>query len=872
MKTLVAREQKRKKWGLLPVVTILFACFASLVINWSVVLEMNKRIEAKVTEESYRDLQQMSALFADQISNSMNSVDATLRMSSHLLSEGDNHLTTLIQKKVISLEPLVLLTYVDHNGRVIETNLGPGEAGLDLSDRESVRAHLDNNLDGLFIGKPLMGRISQSWVFHLSRKVSNPDGSLRGVLIASVNPYYFACFWDDLLKGDQATSLDASVSLYGFDGVIRTGSRHLERYLANLSPQKAVLAAANTGLSARFKLESSTGLRDSHFTKMMDKPLIAVASYSSEGIAAKVAQQQEEPIIIGALISAIILATGTILLVALKTARMNEKRASAAEVRLASALDVIKDSFAIYDSEGRLTAHNKAFSASFNRSGGAQDLTAINTYLQNNRGSSHSSIIEGLKQRAIADGRMVAPERQNEINVGDGRWLRVESTATPIGETVVYGSDISESRRREAALLQRTRQVEAQAQKLKELAEIAERAAKVKSSFLAAMSHEIRTPLNAINGFAQVLGKTDMSEEPRHISKLINQSCRHLLEIVDDILDFTRLDADRVTLHPSRIDLRRLMNELIETTTILTKDKPVEAGFYMGPEAPTHIHADMRRLKQVLLNLLSNSSKFTHAGEICLIAFMVGDRIRFEVSDTGEGISPAVGETIFDPFEQGAFATRLRSSGTGLGLAISRRLVTLMGGSLGYTSKLGEGTTFHVEIPYVASVSAEPDTPSVPDIQAPLAPLRILIAEDAPSSRMLLRLLLTRQGHEVLDVDNGKKALDALLAADYDLAILDVQMPVMGGMEAAELLRACPGSVADLPMIALTAQVLDEEVERVKASGFNMVLGKPFMEEDLEAAIRSVLRRKPGRSQPSVAVAAGLHSTAAPELVHEKDA
>jgi hypothetical protein len=243
MKTLVAREQKRKRWGLLPVVTILLACIASLVINWSVILEMNNRIEAKVTEESYRDLQQMSALFADQISNSLNSVDATLRMSSHLLSEGDNHLTTLIQKKVISLEPLVLLTYVDHNGRVIETNLGPGEAGLDLSDRESVRAHLDNNLDGLFIGKPLMGRISQSWVFHLSRKVSNPDGSLRGVLIASVNPYYFACFWDELLKGDHMAALDPTVSLYGLDGVIRTGSRHLESYLTNLKPQTWLLTA-----------------------------------------------------------------------------------------------------------------------------------------------------------------------------------------------------------------------------------------------------------------------------------------------------------------------------------------------------------------------------------------------------------------------------------------------------------------------------------------------------------------------------------------------------------------------------------------------------------------------------------------------------
>lgn len=843
--------------GRLPFYTIIFSCITSLMVTWSVVLEMNARTDLDVRETAYRELQQTSVLFADQISNSINSIDATLRMGSHLLSSGDNHLDTLIEKKVISLEPLVMLTYVGLDGQVIETNEGVDPERTDLSHLEEVRAHLDNNLDGLYIGRPVLGHAKRSWVFQMSRRVSDSNGSLRGVLIAAINPYYFAYFWDELLKGDRIASLDPAVSLFGFDGVIRTGSHHLEQYLTSLYPQQAIMSATNIGLSGRFRYQSASGLRDSHFTKTMDKPLIAVASYSAMAIEAKIKQRQREFYLTGGMISFIILVTSSILLLAMNTSRLNEERASAAELRLASALDVIKDSFAIYDADGRLSTFNRAFSTSFNQHGDASNLQAINAYLREINDITEEpdggSTLSTRKQRLVGDTHMHAPQRHNEFNVGDGRWFRLESSRTPIGETVVYGADISESRRREAALLQHSRQIEAQAQKMKELAEVAERAAKVKSSFLAAMSHELRTPLNAINGFAQVLGKTARQDEQKHISALINQSCRHLLDIVDDILDFTRLEADRVTLHPSRIAISKLFEELIETASILTKDKPVTTAVVLDPDTPTHIVADLRRLKQVLLNLVSNASKFTQSGEIKLIATAKGSMMRFEVSDTGEGIPASVGASIFEPFEQGSSSGRLRTSGTGLGLAISRRLVNLMGGSIGYESRLGEGTTFHVEIPLVSEKPAQDETPAAIGVAAPLPPLRILIAEDAPSSRLLLRMMLSRQGHKVDDFENGQTALDALMRNEYDLAILDVQMPVMDGLEAAESLRASRHPAADLPLIALTAQVLDDEVERIRATGFDLVLGKPFMEEDLEAGIRKVLKAQPQVVSPPTA-------------------
>ena len=874
MKSMISPRRKQRDPGRLPLITIIIACFASLLVTWAVVFEMNARTGAEVREGAYRELQQTSALFADQISNSINSIDATLRMGGYLMSDGARHLDTLIKKKVISLEPLVSLTFVGLDGRVVETHEGPDDSRTDMSGLEEVRVHLDDNFDGLYIGQPRQSQ-DQTWIFNLSRKVSGPDGSLRGVLLASMNPYYFACFWDELLKGDHISALEPAVSLFGFDGVIRTGSHHLDQYLTSLHPQQAIMDATNAGLSGRFLHRGAAGMRDSHFTKTMDKPLIAVASYSNSAINGRIERQQREIYMIGALISSIIMATSSILLFAMNTSRINEKRASAAEVRLASALDVIKDGFAIYDSEGRLAAFNRAFSSSFNQRGDASNLKSISSYLRNGAHAQEEPGGGGVNRvrtrRPVSENHMHAPQGQNEINVGDGRWFRVESSQTPIGETVVYGADISESRKREAALLIHTRQIEAQAQKLKDLAELADRAAKVKSSFLAAMSHELRTPLNAINGFAQVLGKSALGDEQKHIATLINQSCRHLLDIVDDILDFTRLEADRVTLHPSRIALRKLFEELIETASILTKDKPVKARFDIDLDTPHHIVADLRRLKQVLLNLVSNAAKFTQSGEIRLTAERKGDILRFEVSDSGEGIAPSIGDSIFEPFEQGSSSSKLRTSGTGLGLAITRRLVHLMGGQIGYESRLGEGTTFHVEIPLVVGKPVDETVPTL-GADAPLPPLRILIAEDAPSSRLLLRMVLAKQGHKIDDFENGKEALDALLKNEYDLAILDVQMPVMDGTEAAESLRASRHPSADLPLIALTAQVLDDEVERIRATGFDLVLGKPFMEEDLKAGIRKVLKLNAKIPSAPRRPAVNLHNARAPELVHNKDA
>jgi len=819
------QRKQRRADGRVPFYTIIISCIASLMINWAGVWEATQRVEYTITQDSFRELQQTATLFADQVGNAINSVDVTLRFTAHHLASHDESIKTLVDKGAISLEHLVLLTFVDKDGNTVESNLGPDPNRTALADREHIRVHLEGSVDGLFIGKPVVGRVSKLWSIQLTRKVVNTDGSLRGVLVASLDPFYFSRFWEGVLKNDDERILQPSVTLYGLDGIVRTGSRNLEAALTNQTPQDQLRSLALRMQSGRINDMSNDNAQASHFIRMPNLPLIAVASYLRSGIETKAREQEMELYILGFVISAIIVVTGAILLWSINVSRRNELRAVSAETRLASALDAMKDSFAIYDEDGRLAAFNKSFASWFSKGGAMQDLERMESFLA----------YRAVPQSSNDD------TRDNEIQLDDKSWLRVESSQTPVGETVLYGTDITQSRLREEALVERTRQVEAQAQRMEELAAIAERAAKVKSSFLAAMSHEIRTPLNAINGFTQLLRKNHVDDESNRITALIADSCRHLLDIVDDILDFTRLEADKVTLHLTPITIRNLVSELMQTAQVLTKDKPIAIVHDVAADVPQRINADQRRLKQILLNLISNAAKFTHSGSIELHVQLKGGRILFEVRDTGDGIPHAVGARIFEPFEQASSEGQLRAAGTGLGLAITRRLVTLMGGHISFRDRDGGGTVFCVDLPFSTAIELErelkPSAETLPDI----GPLIILIADDAPSSRMLLRLMLSKHGHTVDEAENGLQAIEALKAKTYDVVILDVQMPVMDGLRAAQTLRAMASPQSTLPLIALTAQVLDEEVERAKQAGFDIVLGKPFMEHDLRNALREAL-------------------------------
>jgi signal transduction histidine kinase/DNA-binding NarL/FixJ family response regulator len=379
------------------------------------------------------------------------------------------------------------------------------------------------------------------------------------------------------------------------------------------------------------------------------------------------------------------------------------------------------------------------------------------------------------------------------------------------------------------------------------LVEAADAASRAKSDFLANMSHELRTPLNSIIGFTHVLVRDDrLGPEHRHQLMRIEEAGRGLLTVVNDVLDFSKMQEEGVKLSIRPFSPVRLLENL----TALAHPQATDKGLSLVVDYPQDksglVEGDVDRLRQVLGNLLSNAIKFTAKGQVRLglQTRRREDRWQmvFQVSDTGIGIATDQIETLFKRFAQADGSISRRYGGTGLGLAISKRLVEAMDGTIEVWSEPGYGSTFEVRVSLpAAQAGAEPEPEPVAPVpanaRAPLAGLRVLAAEDVPVNQELVRLMLAPLGCEVVLACNGEEAVDAVTAGDFDLILMDMQMPVMDGLEATRMIRRLGGRAARTPIVALTANVLPEQIERCRRAGMNDHVAKPFVPEDLQSAV-----------------------------------
>jgi PAS domain S-box-containing protein len=390
---------------------------------------------------------------------------------------------------------------------------------------------------------------------------------------------------------------------------------------------------------------------------------------------------------------------------------------------------------------------------------------------------------------------------------------------------------------------------------LHEAREEAERANRAKSEFLANMSHEIRTPLNGILGMTSLALMTCTDHKGREYLGLAQQSGHHLLGIINDILDISKIESQRFELENAVFNPRETLENLFQTMRVEADAKGVRFDAAVAPDVPDFVLGDEGRLRQIYVNLIGNSIKFTHAGEVVVrvaVAEKAGRRKRTgqdrvclvsSIRDTGIGIPSNNLKRIFDTFAQVSVGARY--GGTGLGLSISKRLVELMGGRIWVESEPGRGSTFHFTAELRRVMPGEPagEAGSQAGPRCPLPAgrpgLRILLAEDNDINQILAVKLLTLQGHEVATAGNGRDVLARLAESDFDLILMDVRMPGMDGVEAMRRIRGgeVPGADPDIPIIAVTAHALAGDRERFLADGFDGYLAKPLDFEALDGLL-----------------------------------
>lgn len=387
----------------------------------------------------------------------------------------------------------------------------------------------------------------------------------------------------------------------------------------------------------------------------------------------------------------------------------------------------------------------------------------------------------------------------------------------------------------------------------------AEEANSAKTEFLANMSHEIRTPMSGVIGNAQLLRMSNLDDEQLRYLTNIENDAKNLLSLINDVLDISKIEAGKLELESAPFSLRSCIKELLRSQEARTAAKNIALVLEVADDMPDSLFGDQLRLKQVLYNLVGNAIKFTAKGEIRVQVVLLerhGDKalFRFNVSDTGIGIKPESLEKIFAPFVQADTSVTRRFGGTGLGLSICNRLVRQMGGEIGVASTVGQGSTFSVTLPFLINAQPTPqEETSLRDRSKPVwagAPLRILLADDSESNCLMLSLLLSRFGHTVTQAGDGAELLQHWRNGCFDLLLMDIQMPVMDGIETTRVIREHEKKDGShVPIIALTAHAMKETRGELLGAGFDGYVSKPVDLGLLFVEIKQVMTQHGG--QPS---------------------
>lgn len=516
---------------------------------------------------------------------------------------------------------------------------------------------------------------------------------------------------------------------------------------------------------------------------------------------------------------------------------MDLRSATTSLRRIREAVDAMPDGLGFYDSKDRLVLWNARY-AEVNPElephliVGLTFREALRIGIDEGRYPEAAGREEEWLNERIKARRQLSSSIEQQVT--GGRWLRIQDRRTSEGGTVTVCSDITDLKR--------------DAQALAEARDAAESANVAKSQFLANMSHEIRTPLNGVIGLSQALSKTDLTHEQREMLDLMQASGKTLQTLLSDILDLARVESGKLELTEDAFELATAVREAAQLYAENAREKHLDFHVDIDLEDDVWILGDAVRLKQVLTNLISNAVKFTSKGFVGLIVQRGADRegspvLRFTVEDSGIGFDAATRARLFSRFEQADGGITRRFGGSGLGLSICRQLAEMMGGDLDCESEPGSGAAFILTLPLRPAQPPMPREQSArqPAVAAQERPVRVLVAEDHPTNRRVIELILAQTPAQIVIAEDGAQALEAFRSAAFDLVLMDMQMPIMDGLTATQEIRLHEATMGldHTPIVMLTANAMPEHVAAGRAAGADHHLAKPFNAAELLGIVAS---------------------------------